>query len=295
MKLGRGDAEIRTAQPLARTVTLLLVGSLTIMAATAVSPSLPAIEARFAGVPQAPLLTRLLVTLPALFIVLCAPFAGGVIDRYGRRRLLIGAVLVYALGGLSGLLLDSLPALLAGRALLGFGVAGIMTTATALAGDYYTGAARDRFMGLQNSAMGFGGLLYLTAGGVLAELHWRAPFAIYGLALLLLPALVAWIAEPPSLRASAAAADAAPRRPQRALIATLFFASVVNSVVFYVGPTQLPFLLQGFGPDAPTRTGLALGMITLFSALASLGYGRLRPRLGLLGGFALGFGLLASG
>src|SRR5688500_7386335 len=78
-----------------RTLTLLCVSALTIMSGATIAPSLPAIEAHFAGTDNAALLSRLVLTMPALFIVLCAPLAGMIADRFGRRLLLIGSVSIY--------------------------------------------------------------------------------------------------------------------------------------------------------------------------------------------------------
>lgn len=284
-----------------RTPTLLSASALTIMAAATLSPALPAIESHFAGTPQSALLTRLVVTFPALWIALCAPLAGMIADRFGRRPLLLVSVLLYGVAGMSGLMLDSLHAILAGRALLGVAVAGIMTAVTALAGDYYVGAARERFMGLQAAFTGFGGLLFLAAGGVLAEWHWRAPFAVYALAFLLWPAVLWQLAEP-----DRPASPPSPGTPPGAVpsrvppgtwsaLSLLLAAAVLNSAAFYLVPTQLPFHLPSLGIDAPSRTGLAIGTMTLVSALAGLAYTRLRPRLGMTGSFTFGFGLMAAG
>ncbi|MBT1155641.1 MFS transporter [Aminobacter anthyllidis] len=279
-----------------RNTTLLLISTLTIMAGATISPSLPAIESHFAGSPNVEILTRLVLTLPALSIVICAPFAGELADRLGRRPLLIAAALLYGLGGMSGLLADSLPGLLIGRALLGIAVAGVMTTATALVGDYFSGPARDRFMGYQSAFVGFGGLIFLTGGGMLAELHWRAPFAVYGLSLLLIPAVVAFIDEPVRGRMStlSVASQVSARTAWLAVFA-VYIAAVFNSVAFYLLPTQLPFHLNAMGIGSPTLAGLAIGLGNLIGAAAALAYAPLRARLGVIGVFGLAFGLMATG
>lgn len=279
-----------------RNITLLLISTLTIMSGATISPSLPAIESHFAGSPNVEILTRLVLTLPALSIVICAPFAGGLADRFGRRPLLIVAALLYGLGGMSGLLAESLPALLVGRALLGVAVAGVMTTATALVGDYFSGPARDRFMGYQSAFVGFGGLIFLTGGGMLAELHWRAPFAVYGLSLVLIPAVVAFIDEPVRSRMpSLAASTQVSAGTAWFAVVAVYIAAVLNSVAFYLLPTQLPFHLNAMGIGSPTLAGLAIGLSSLIGAIAALGYARLRARFGVIGVFSLAFGLMATG
>ncbi|MDZ5699089.1 MFS transporter [Chelativorans sp. M5D2P16] len=280
----------------ARNATILFLAALTIMAGATISPALPAIESHFSDSPQAAILTRLVLTVPALFIALSAPFAGVLADRYGRRPVAIAAVVLYGLAGSSGLVADSLPGLLIGRALLGVAVAGVMTVATALVGDFFSGAGRDRFMGLQAAFIGMGGLVFLTGGGLLAELHWRAPFLIYAIAFGLLPAIALFIPEPVLDRRPD---TASPRAASAGLftipLMAVFVAAVLNSIVFYLMPTQLPFHLRELGTAAPILAGMALGLMTLASALMSFYYGRVRRHVSVAGVFAVGFALLAGG
>ena len=182
-------------QSWATKMTLLLASSLTVMAGATVSPALPAMkqyfESAIADVDTRTTLVKLIITLPALFIVIGSPIAGLIVDRFGRKPLLLIATLLYGLAGSSGLYLDSLTAILAGRAVLGLAVAGVMVTATTLIADYYRGPARAAFMGLQAGFMGLGGVLFLTFGGILAQRNWRYPFVIYLFAWLIVP-LIFW-------------------------------------------------------------------------------------------------------
>lgn len=167
--------------------TLLLVSTLTVMAGATIAPSLPAMQEHFREVGDAALWVRLVLTLPALFIVIGSLVAGVVVDRFGRKPLLLAAAALYGSAGASGYVLDSLFHILIGRAFLGFAVAGIMVTATTLITDYYSGAARAAFLGLQAAFMGLGGVIFLSLGGFLADQNWRFPFLIYLFAWLLVP------------------------------------------------------------------------------------------------------------
>lgn len=120
-------------------------------------------------------LVKLVITLPALFIVIGSPIAGLIVDRFGRKPLLLLSTVLYGLAGSSGLYLGRLPAILAGRAFLGIAVIGVMVSATILIADYYSSPARAAFMGLQAGFMGLGGVLFLTLGGALAQQSWRYP------------------------------------------------------------------------------------------------------------------------
>ena len=295
------DAVVRAplgtgARAAGRKVTLLCVATLTIMAGATISPSLPEIEAAFSSVENIELLSRLVLTLPALFVALCAPLIGTLADKVGRRRLLLGTILLYGLSGMSGVVVDGLGGLLVGRASLGVAVAGIMTLGTALAGDYFAGTERDRYMGLQQAFTGFGGLAFLTGGGFLADIHWRGPFAVYGLAFILLPAAFLFLQEP--RRFSRKPADPVPpAMAATAVIAAggLCVIGALNSIAFYLIPSQLPFHLKALGIPSPSDAGIAMGLLTLAMALTSLGYGKVRARLGIPCIFGMGFMLMAAG
>ena len=61
----------------------------TVMAGATISPALPAIELAFADTSNATLLTQLALTMPALLITLSAPVAGILLDKIGRKPVLI--------------------------------------------------------------------------------------------------------------------------------------------------------------------------------------------------------------
>ena len=66
-------------------------------------------------------------------------------------------------------------------------------------------------------------------------------------------------------------------------------------IVFYIGPTQIPFLLQNVIGLAPSLTGYVVALFTLSSALTSLQYANVRRRLDERAVTVLGFALLGLG
>lgn len=289
MKTQNPDAALTKA-------ALLLVSTLTVMAGATIAPSLPAMRSYFNDLPQADLWVRLVLTVPALFIVIGSPIAGIIVDRLGRKPLLIVSAALYGLAGSSGFFLSSLPAILCGRALLGLAVAGVMVSATTLIADYYAGAARATFMGLQAAFMALGGVLFLSVGGQLAEVSWRSPFLIYLFAWLLLPLLLLVLYEPEGNRnrVTAATVASAPPVPTRLLI-FIYGALVLTQIAFYLIPVQLPFYLQSLLQAGASESGLAIAFCTLFSALISFAYGRIKQRLTFITILAITFGLMGAG
>jgi sugar phosphate permease len=145
--------------------------------------------------------------------------------------------------------------------------------------------------------MGLGGMVFLVSGGVLADVSWRAPFASYLFAWLLVPASALWLDEPPREKHTRASASAPAVELDRSLLALLYAAAAMGFVLFYLIPVQLPFSLARLGASG-ARVGLSLGVMTLISSLSSLLYTRLAARfrpatiltgtfLGMIPGFAL--------
>lgn len=269
------------------------------MAGATVSPALPAMQKVFedaiANVDTRTTLVKLVITLPALFIVVGSPIAGFIVDRFGRKPLLLITTVLYGLAGSSGLYLDSLPAILMGRAFLGLAVAGVMVSATTLIADYYSGPARAAFMGLQAGFMGLGGVLFLTLGGALAQQSWRYPFGIYLFAWLLVPLIVGFIEEPARSSAKVNTQTVpVPSMPVGVLV-IVYGLTTLSQIAFYLIPVQLPFFLEALVKAVPTQSGMAIALCTLFSAIASVTYGKLKQHLEFVTFLPLIFGLMGIG
>ncbi len=273
------------------------------MAGATVAPALPAMKQHFeTAITDADLrttLVKLIITLPALFIVIGSPIAGSIVDKFGRKSLLLIAAIVYGLAGSSGLYLESLPAILCGRALLGLSVAGVMVSATTLIADYYTGPARAAFMGLQAGFMGLGGVVFLTLGGALAQQNWHYPFGIYLFAWLIVPLIFAFILEPNLGNSSnqnfAIESDAVKPSLPIGVMTIVYGLTTLTQIAFYLIPVQLPFFLENLVQAPPSQSGLAIALCTLFSAIASLTYGKLKQRLEFVAFLPMIFGLMGIG
>lgn len=278
--------------------TLLLVSTLTVMASATISPALPGIQARFSDVPNASFWVRLVLTLPALVIALCAPLAGLIVDRSGRKVLLAASTALYGVSGAAGFLIDELWLLLASRAVLGLAVAGVITSVTTLITDFFWGDEQASMLGWQAAFMGFGGVAFLTAGGALADLGWRMPFLIYLLGLLLLPPVVFVLREP--ARSQGVPKDEPEQPLPRAFLSAVYMTLLLSQVMFYTIPVQLSFHLASLLGASATLVGVAVATSTFSLALTSMFYQRLHRhfdhRAILMSGFlTMGLGFVVLG
>jgi len=281
-------------------VTLLMAGScLPILGAVLIAPVLPKMQDHFVSVPGAKALVPLALTVPALALALLAPFAGVIVDRLGRKRLLIVATLLYAVFGTAPLWLESLGAIIASRALVGVTEAAIMTCCTTLIGDYYSGHRRVKYLALQTMCASASATVFFVLGGAAGSAGWRVPFWVYAVSLALAPLMVFALPSP----AARAAADGVPaeaeaRRPfpwrQLAGICALTF---FGAMVFYAVPVEMSYLLDDLGVENSGVIGLATAAASAATVGGAVTFARLKrspdPMLpAVLALCALGFGVM---
>ncbi|WP_298982095.1 MFS transporter [uncultured Roseibium sp.] len=281
------------------TIALLLIATLKIMANATISPALPGLEDIFSDNAQAAYLTRFLVAAPSLTVVLIAPIAGVVADRFGRAPILVAGVVLFALSGSAGAYLPDLTSVLVSRLILGVAVALTMTAQIALVGDLFEGNRRSAFMGLQTAAINFSGFLYIGFAGFLAGYSPRWPFLIYALPFLLLPLLL------PLLHRERL--DAANRElPVEGQNATtegnwflrasaLSVLTMATVMLFFLMPSQLPFFLTENGLDGASGTAYGLGALTLTGGCVAVVFKRISGVMGLCATFSIGFALMGTG
>jgi len=96
------------------------------------------------------------------------------LQALGRKPLLAVTLLVYGLAGEFELWLNS-RRLIVGASIVGLSECGIMTTATTLIADYYTGSAVQNFFELQAAFMALGESCF-SLRWLSADVSWRMHF-----------------------------------------------------------------------------------------------------------------------
>jgi len=284
---------------LIQALILLVTSSLTVLVTAVLGPSLPAMQAHFKDVAGADFWVPLTMTAPMLMMAGLSVFAGELADRVGRKPLLVGATILYALVGTAPLYLDSLPAIIASRFALGVMEAVLMTVSTTMIGDYYEGARRERFMSLQTTVASISAFLFNTLGGAIAEHGWRAPYAVFAAALLLAPLMVIFLWEPTS-RATMSAAefeqDSQLFKPGQLVLTCVL--AVLLGIGFLTVPVHFGYLHGAIGVQSPAQIGMAYGANSLGVISGTLLFGwvlaaRLRVPLQLaIGALIAGLGFV---
>ena len=259
--------------------TVFAITATGILVNTLISSSLPEIV-RGVGAPITA--TGLVIGAATLPGIVLAPVIGILADRYGRRPVILPCLVVFGLAGVAAATVSSLPALLALRVVQGAGSAGLINLAVVVIGDHWSGPDRSRRIGWNAAVLTTVLALLPFVGGVLTDLFsWRAPFAVYGLALL--TAVLVWRTLPPVEAAGvdvvAQLRDAVPLLRRRDVAVPVVAATLLFVIIFGLLLTVLPvYLEERFGLSATGR-GLVIGAGSVTNTFGALSQGWLRERV----------------
>jgi len=267
---------------------LLMIATLGIMSGITIVSSLPLISHTFSNIPHIEFLSKLMLTIPAIIIALFSPFAGHIVDRFGRLKPLYVGIFLFIVGGSSGFYLHDFYVILIGRAILGLGVSLIMTSSTALIGDYFSEEVRHTFMSKQGMTTALGGIVFITTGGLLAQVHWSYPFAIYLIPILFVPFLLKSLYEP---KKNKHVEDLEVEVKLLPVYLTAFFVMVL----FYMLPTQFPYLIVNTLGGKPQTIGFVIATAMTFNALTSMQYAKIKAKFSYIQIYAVTFTLFALG
>ncbi len=166
---------------------ILLSMFLAAMEATVVATAMPSVIADLHGL-------ELYGWVGAIYMLsstLTMPLYGKVADLYGRKPVLLGALVVFLVGSVASGFAHSMLALVAFRALQGIGAGGIQPIALTIVGDLYRPHERAKIQGLFGAVWAVAGTSGPLLGGVLVRaLSWRwvffvnVPFALLAFVLL---------------------------------------------------------------------------------------------------------------
>jgi predicted MFS family arabinose efflux permease len=271
------DQRKSSVKPITKLI-LLSGANVALMAGSSLSPGVPAMQAEFQDVPGFAFWVSMIMTLPALFVVIGGLVVGFFTDRFGRKPVLVTSLLLNAVSGSMGYLLHSIGAILATRALVGLSIAGSMTATNALVADYFEGEDRAKFMGQLSAFAGLAGVVFLSLGGFLSDLNWHYSFLSYLPSLILFPLAIIFIHEPEEIADQEDEALEVKLEMKPAMY--FIFASIaMNQLAFVTVPIYIALYLFALLGIGGTEVGLIQAASGLFSFFGGLLYGRISQRI----------------
>lgn len=241
-------------------ITLMVV-----MGVASIAPALPAIV-RDLGISK--LDVAWLITAFSLPGMLLAPFVGVFADRFGRKRILVPAIFLFAIAGTACAFTRDFNILLIFRVFQGIGAAAMGSINVTLIGDLYSGRRRVEAMGLNASVLSLGAAGYPLIGGALAALAWYYPFY---LSLIAIPIGIIVLTklnnpEPDSREDFKSYLVGAWGYLKNMKVAALFAAGVITFIIVF-GAYLTYFAI--YMDDAFNVSGFTIGVFMSVSALAA--------------------------
>ena len=271
--------------------TILSISLLTVMAGAAIAPALGVISAHFAG--RNPLLIQLIVSLPALFIILTNLVFPWLCRLMKTRTLALTGLAVYVLSGAGAFFVNDIWLLLCFRALMGVSVGMIMPLSTGLLAYYFPPEEQAGLMGMSAAMNQMGGVVATFLAGMLAGISWNYAFLVYLLGLIAVILVAAFL---PNERLSG-------RGGVSLSLLRRFHPSVVGMflvmVLFFIYPTN--FALTASGTLSEMGVTLTMVGLDVVAFLVGLVFGALMKRFAAQMkyvaplGFAAGYLCLAIG
>src|ERR1700723_4212610 len=154
---------------------LILTMVLAMLDQLVVSTALPRIVGDLGGLSH----LSWVVTAYVLASTITTPLYGKLGDLYGRKRLLMTAIVIFLIGSALSGLSASMDQLIAFRAIQGLGAGGLMVGAIATIGDLVSPRERGQYMGYMMAAMMVAMIAGPLVGGYITDtLSWRGIFYI---------------------------------------------------------------------------------------------------------------------
>ncbi|MDT9633608.1 3-(3-hydroxy-phenyl)propionate transporter MhpT [Pseudomonas marginalis] len=204
-------------------------------------------------------------------------FGGWVADRIGRKKILVGAVLLFGLFSLSTAFVDSYASLLLVRFLTGLGLGAALPNLIALCAEAVSERNRGTAISVMYCGVPLGGALAAVVAMFSSE-HWQTTFIIGGLApLLAVPLMILLLPESSAFRQQRDTPHGARPSTGQALFGegrarttlALWLSYFFTLTVMYMLLNWLPSLLLEQGFSKP-QAGMVQMLFNIGGALGSL-------------------------
>ena len=161
-------------------ITLLAILSISLtvnLPGLAISPIMGKLQSIFPSASEFEI--QLLTVLPNLVIIPFMLIAGKLSVKCKQSLLVTIGLAIYLLAGILYLISDSMIQLIVISALLGVGCGIVVPLAGGLIGQYFSGPARVKYLGMKSGVSNFTIILGTFFVGLVASHNWHLPFIVY--------------------------------------------------------------------------------------------------------------------
>lgn len=249
---------------------ILPISGLPILFSLSVSSTLPILAQYFSYLPDSVFKLKLFVCSPGITTLLVAPVAGMIMDRFGRKPLLLFGLLLYWLaGGLVPFFFNSYYVLLAGRLCAGVAIGIIFTAANTLIADYFPMSERPRIISYQSIAIGLTAVIALLTSSLLINISWHFPFLLLWISVIIAYYTYRYLPEKYTAQKLYAHNNKPLTRICLLKIGWIYSLTIIHFICFFFLSTELPFQLHALGLQG-LSIGASLSVINVATALGAI-------------------------
>lgn len=229
---------------------------------------------------------QLILTIYLLAIMIAQIVLGNWADRYGRRPVMIGSLIVFALGGLICATAQAMEVLLIGRFIQGLGSSVCMFLPRTIVRDIYPRDKSASVIGYMTTAMMAAPLFGPALGGWITDIStWRFLYALLAILGFLFAGL-AWVFQHETLREAQIRPvgsrffDASKVLLSSRLYVAYLLVQVGSVGAYYTFLAGAPYILMELRSLSASQYGLWFMVVAIGYLLGNLTAGRLSSRLG---------------
>ena len=287
---------MKAKKSLWKDTNLLIVFGVTLMAVmgvASISPAFPKIQRELGITPNQ---VGLLITFFTLPGALLTPIVGVMADRYGRKKILIPSLFLFAIAGTACTFIKDFNLLLWMRAVQGIGAAALGSINSTIIGDLYDNKRRIEAMGLNASVLSIGVASYPSIGGAMALIGWNYPFLLSALALPIgiLALILLKNPEPRSTQTIKEYLSGTWSHLRNMRIAALFSAGMISFIIMYGAYLTYFTILMGEKFNSSSLTiGIIMSVASLSNAVTASQLGRIHRWLSMTSILKISFSVYA--
>lgn len=245
--------------------TLLSI-SLLLTSASAISMTIPMIQADFPEVSQA--FVESLVTIPSFSMMIFVLLSGFLSSKIGTKNTVLLGLFLSLIGGIGPIFVSSFPLIFFSRLIFGAGIGCYNSLAVSLIHEFYEGDEKQALIGFQSAVQSLGSSLVTYLAGRLAMTHWSFAFGIYFLSLPIM--ILVFLVLPKTQKTTG---EKLKQRVNRSIFfyASWFFFLVLFFMIIF---TKMGTFVTEKQIGGVENLGLALSLLTLAGFLGGLLYGK---------------------
>ncbi len=178
--------------------TIYFLGLIATLTNVIISPTMNQLTTYFSNVD--PVLVKYILTIPSLLIIPSALLSIPLSDRFGEKKVLIIALLVYGVAGCAVAFADNIYTILFLRALFGIGVGLLTPILKALPADFFKGEEEHIVVARTASFSSVGNIIFILIAGLVSAYSWHYTFLVYAVGFFVLASVIFFLPDIPPVK-----------------------------------------------------------------------------------------------